>query len=122
MTAIAEKRGTYPEELVYRGTNMFHKPCHGDRVSRMGLVAGSYLTSPESIAGPLQPVSQNELDYNHQTLVIKRFTHVNPDLGGILAPKWRKAIRVIEFTIAAMKNICQPESKATISTVHEEYW
>ena len=43
---------------------MLHKPCHGDRVSRMGLITCGYLALPGLIAGPLRAISQNELDNN----------------------------------------------------------
>lgn len=77
---------------------MPHKACHSDWVSRMGLVTRGYLTLPVFIAGP-----------------------VDPDVRSILASKGCKAIRVMEFAIAASKDIWQPEPEATIM-VYEKYW
>ena len=54
-------------------------------------------------------------------MITKRWTNVDPDVSRLLASEWRKGIRVAEIAIAASKDICQPESKATV-TIYEEYW
>jgi hypothetical protein len=59
MTAIAERRGAYPEEHVHGGTKVLYKASHSDRVPRMSLVTDGYLALPRlSMAWPLQTVSK----------------------------------------------------------------